>query len=209
MHYAFDSCMRREFPAIGFERYCDDAVVHCRSERQARDIREAIAKRLAECRLEMNSEKTRIVYCKDVDRTGSYEYERFDFLGYGFRPRPSKNRTGKHFVNFTPAVSDSASKAMRREIRRWKLHQRSDKTLGELARMSNVIVSGWINYYGRFCRSELPPTLGPINEYLVRWAQRKHKRLRHNRTRARRLIADVARREPNLFAHWRLLGLRP
>jgi RNA-directed DNA polymerase len=208
MHYAFDSWMRREFPAIGFERYCDDAVVHCRSERQARYVREAIAKRLAECRLELSVEKTRIVYCKDELRKGSHEHERFDFLGYGFRPRLSKSRAGKHFVNFSPAVSDEAGKAMRREIRNWKLHERSDKTLSDLARMFNVIVQGWINYYGRFYKSELYPTLRPLNEYLVRWARRKYKRLRGHQMRARRMLADVARREPNLFAHWRF-GLRP
>lgn len=208
MHYAFDSWMRREFPAVSFERYCDDAVVHCRSERQARYIRAAIAKRLAECRLELNAEKTRIVYCKDDLRKGSYEHERFDFLGYGFRPRLSKSRAGKHFVNFSPAVSDAAGKAMRREIRSWHLSRRSDKTLNDLAHMFNVIVQGWINYYGRFYKSELYSTLRPLNEHLVRWASKKYKRLRGHQMRARRLLADVARREPNLFAHWRF-GLRP
>ncbi len=105
-------------------------------------------------------------------------------------------------------MSDEAGKAMRREIRSWKLHERSDKTLGDLARMFNVIVQGWINYYGRFYKSELHPTLRPLNEYLVRWARRKYKRLRGHQMRARRMLADVARREPNLFVHWRF-GLRP
>jgi RNA-directed DNA polymerase len=208
LHYAFDRWMRREYPQIGFERYCDDVVVHCVSERQARGVLSAIAARLARCRLELNAEKTRIVYCKDADRRGSAEHERFDFLGYTFRPRLSKNRYGKHFVNFTPAVSDAAGKAMRRAIRHWKLHNRSDKTLGDLARMFNSVVQGWINYYGRFYRSALSRSLRPINEYLVRWAQRKYKRLRGHQRRAQRFLADVARREPGLFAHWRL-GLRP
>src|SRR5207302_153849 len=111
-------------------------------------------------------------------------------------------------VNFTPAASDAAGKAMRRVIRRWKLQQRSDKTLGDLARMFNSVVQGWINYYGRFYRSGLYRSLRPINDYLVRWAQRKYKRLRGHQRRAKRFLADVARREPRLFAHWRL-GLRP
>jgi len=208
MHYAFDSWMRREFPHIGFERYCDDAVIHCKSERQATFVRDAIARRLAECRLEMHAEKTRIVYCKDADRTGSYEHERFDFLGYGFRPRLSKNRTGKRFVNFTPAVSDEAAKEIGQRIRNWHLHKRSDETLSDLARMANTIVRGWINYYGRFCPSELHPLLRRINEYLIRWAERKYKRLLGRTQRAHDFLADVARREPNLFAHWRY-GLRP
>ena len=155
-----------------------------------------------------NPDKTRIVYCKDADRTGSYEHERFDFLGYTFRPRLSRSKLGKHFVNFSPAVSDDAKKAIGRELRSWRINCRSDKTLSDLARMFNPIVQGWINYYGRFYKSMLYPVLRRINEYLVRWAMRKYKRLRRRPTRARRLIADVARRQPGLFAHWRF-GVRP
>lgn len=208
LHYCFDTWMARRFPDIRFERYCDDVVVHCVSERQAGFILEAIKQRLAECGLELNETKTHIVYCKDDDRRGSYEHERFDFLGYTFRPRRSKNRYGKHFVNFTPAMSNAAGKAIRDEVRRWRINMRSDKTLGDLARMFNVIVQGWINYYGRFYKSGMYPTLRHINEYLVRWARRKYKRLKRHDRRARQFLATVARREPMLFAHWRL-GLRP
>ena len=121
--------MAREFPAVPFERYCDDAVVHCGSERQAQQIRDAIAERMAQVGLELHPDKTRIVYCKDGTRRGSHEHEQFDFLGYTFRPRLAKSRRGDFFVSFLPAVSDDAAKAIRQEIRRWRLHQRSDKPL--------------------------------------------------------------------------------
>jgi len=208
LHYAFDKWMQRTFPGIQFERYCDDMVVHCTSEQQARYVRDAIARRFAECRLEMHQGKTRIVYCKDSNRRGSYEHERFDFLGYTFRPRLSMCRDGRPFVSFAPAVSDEAAKAIRRTIRGWKLDERSDKTLGDLAWIANAVVQGWINYYGRFYKAALYAALRALNEYLVRWAQRKYKRLRHHCRRARAFMADVARREPDLFAHWRV-GLRP
>ena len=208
MHYAFDSWMQREFPQIGFERYCDDVVVHCVTKKQAEFVREAIVKRLSECRLEVNPEKTRIVYCKDADRRDSHEHEQFDFLGYSFRPRLVRSKHDHHFVSFTPAVSREAGKAMRREIRSWSISRRSDKTLGDLARMFNSVVQGWINYYGRFYKSELYRSLRPLNEHLARWATRKYKRLRRHRSRARDYLAIVAKREPNLFAHWRF-GLRP
>ena len=208
LHYAFDAWMARAYPGVRFERYCNDIVVHCASEQQARDIRDALAARLAECGLELNEAKTAIVYCKDADRKGSHEHYRFDFLGYTFRPRLSKSRFGKHFVNFSPAVSDEAGKRMRREIRRWRLHLRADKTLTDLARMFNTVIQGWINYYGRFYKSRLYPTFRHLNEILVRWAMGKYKRLHRRPTRARRFIVHVARREPNLFAHWRL-GVRP
>lgn len=68
LHYAFDLWMQRTFPHLCFERYADDAIVHCRSESQARSVVEAIRQRLAECGPELHSEKTRIVYCKDATR---------------------------------------------------------------------------------------------------------------------------------------------
>ena len=205
LHYAFDAWMARTSPLIRFERYCDDVVVHCASEQQARDLRAAIAQRLADCGLELNEAKTRIVYCKDDDRKGSSEYERFDFLGYTFRPRRSKNRYGKYFINFTPAVSNDACTAMRREIRSWRLNVRSDKTLRDLAHMFNRVVQGWINYYGRFYQSGLYPTLRHLNDYLVRWARRKYQRLSRHARRAKEFLATVARRERGLFVHWRLV----
>jgi RNA-directed DNA polymerase len=208
LHYAFDAWIAREHPDVPFERYCDDVIVHARSEQHARQLRDAIASRLAGCGLQLNKRKTRIVYCKDDDRRGCHEYESFDFLGYTFRPRLSKNRFGKHFLNFAPAVSAAASKRMRREMRRWRVACRSDKTLTDLARMFNPVLRGWINYFGRFYKSMLYPVFRHFNETLVRWATRKYKRLRRRRGWARRLIADVARRQPGLFAHWRL-GVRP
>lgn len=208
LHYAFDMWLTREFPSVSFERYADDAVVHCVSEAQARHVLAGIARRMTQVGLELHPDKTRIVYCKDGRRSGSYEHERFDFLGYTFRPRLSKSRHGQFFVNFSPAVSNDAAKAIRWEIRRWRLHLRSDKSLSDLARAINPIARGWINYYGRFYKSMLYPTLKRINEYLVRWARRKYKRLHAHDTRARRWLHTVARREPTLFAHWQL-GVLP
>ena len=188
--------MAREYPGVRFERYCDDVIVHASSERQALQLRAAIARRLAECGLELNERKTRIVYCQDADRRGSYEHTSFDFLGYTFRPRLSKNKFGKSFVNFSPAVSGEAKTRMRREMRRWRVPRRSDLTLTDLAVMFNREIQGWINYYGRFYKSMLYPVLRHFNDTLVRWAMRKYKRLRRHRSRARRLIADVSRRQP-------------
>jgi RNA-directed DNA polymerase len=208
LHYAFDMWLSRTFPAVTFERYCDDAVIHCTSQEQAHQVRDALAVRLATVGLELHSDKTRIVYCKDVDRRGDHEVTSFTFLGYTFRPRLAKNRWGKHFVNFLPAVSKDAIKAMGREIRSWHIARRSDKSLTDLARMFNSIVQGWINYYGRFYKSMLYPLLRRINDHLVRWAMRKYKRLRRREKRAGELMAEASRRSPQLFAHWRF-GLKP
>jgi RNA-directed DNA polymerase len=208
MHYALDAWMAREHPTVQFERYSDDVIVHARSERQARYLWDVIARRLAECGLQLNEQKTRAVYCKDDDRRGSYELTSFDFLSYTFRPRLSKSKYGKHFVNFSPAVSGEVKTRLRREMRRWRVNCRSDKTLTDLALMFNRQLQGWINYYGRFYKSMLYPVFRHFNDTLVRWAMRKYKRLRRHKTRARGFIADVARRQPDLFAHWRW-GVRP
>jgi RNA-directed DNA polymerase len=205
LHYAFDRWIARQFPGCPFERYADDAVIHCRSRTEASRVLAALSERMAEVGLELHPDKTRIVYCKDADRRGSHEHQRFDFLGYTFRPRLSKSKHGKHFVNFSPAVSDDARKAISREIRSWHIVRRSDKTLTDLARMFNAIVQGWINYYGRFYKSWLYPVLRHINNGLVRWAMRKYKRMRGHYRRAKEWLAGVARRDPRLFAHWKLV----
>jgi RNA-directed DNA polymerase len=208
LHYAFDVWMRRVFPSVEFERYADDAIVHCASLAQAEQVRDAIAARLSECGLELHPDKTRIVYCKQGGRHGSHEHEAFDFLGYTFRPRKAKNKTGQFFVSFSPAVSNTAAKAMRQEIRRWRLHRRTNWTLPELAKAINPIVRGWINYYGRFHRSRLATAvLQQINEYLIRWAMWRYKPMRRSPRKAARFLARIVRSDPALFAHWQLVAI--
>lgn len=207
LHYAFDRWLAREFPAVKFERYADDAVIHCVSRYQAQYVLARLEARMHEVGLELHPDKTRIVYCKDVNRRGSYEHQRFNFLGYTFGPRLAASRHG-HFVSFSPAVSATATKAIRAKIREWRLHQRSESSLSQLAETINSIVRGWVTYYGRFYRSRLYPSLRNINEYLVRWAMRKYKRLKNRASVAREWLAVIAARQPQLFVHWRL-GLVP
>jgi RNA-directed DNA polymerase len=206
MHYAFDTWMVREVPGVRFERYCDDVVVHCASESQAHRVREAIAARLAACGgLQLHPDKTRIVYCRDGTRRGSYEHTSFTFLGYGFRSRKVRLRSGRYFFGFNPAISEQAAKRVRAQIRSWRLHRRSGSTLVALAREINKVVRGWINYYGRFYRSALYSSLNRINEYLVRWIMQKYKRYRRRRMRARDALGRAARLYPHMFAHWQLV----
>ena len=207
LHYAFDRWLARESPDTPFERYADDAVIHCASEAQARQVLARLADRMTEVGLELHPDKTKIVYCKDSNRRGAYPHERFRFLGYGFRPRLANGAHGG-FVSFAPGVSDTAAKAIRAKIRGWKLHQRSESSITQIAEHVNAIITGWVGYYGRYYRSALYPTLRQINEYLVRWAKQKYKRFRRRTTAARAWLKAIAGREPRLFAHWRL-GLTP
>ncbi|WP_370324032.1 group II intron reverse transcriptase/maturase [Euzebya sp.] len=205
LHYAFDVWLRRAFPSVPFERYADDAIVHCTSLAQAEQVLDAIGKRLVECGLQLHPDKTRIVYCKSSNRPGSHEHESFDFLGYTFRPRKAMSKTGEFFVGFLPAISTTAAKAKRQQVRRWRLHLRTSQGLQDIAAFINPIVRGWINYYGRFYRSRLILTvLQQINEYLIRWAMQKYKRMRLSPRRAVQFLARIARSNQSLFAHWQL-----
>jgi len=187
-------------------RYADDAVVHCRTSKVVEDLLERLHGRLNECGLELHTDKTRIVYCKDDDRRADYPETKFDFLGYTFRPRRSKNRYGKYFINLTPGVNNKAAKAMRNKIRNWRIQLKPDRSINDLSRMLNPIIRGWINYYGRFYKSALYPVLKHLNRALVYWARRKYKRLSRHRRRAEHWLRSIARREPRLFAHWQMRG---
>jgi group II intron reverse transcriptase/maturase len=209
LHYAFDVWMRRSFPSVLFERYADDAVVHCRSREQAAEVQEAIRDRFSQCGLELHPTKTRIVYCKDDDRRGKHEHVAFDFLGYTFQPRRAKNRHGKFFVSFLPAISTKAATAIRTTIRQWRMASiRSNQRLEDLARLVNPSVRGWMNYYGRFYRSKCVQVLRHLNEALAGWARRKYKRLRRRERASMHWLGGIARRDPNLFVLWQL-GVRP
>lgn len=205
LHYAFDKWMERNFPTIPFERYADDSVCHCKTEVQAKILKTAIEKRMKEVQLELHPDKTKIVYCKDADRTGTYKNIQFDFLGYTFRPRKSKNRFGKYFINFTPAISNKAIKRIKAVMRGWGWQNKTDKTLEDLANMFNRQVQGWINYYSHFYKSALIPLFQHLNQRLIRWAMRKFKNLKGHKARARAWLQEISHRQSTLFAHWRFL----
>ena len=209
MHYAFDEWMRRNFPHVQFARYADDAIIHAASLREAHYVLEAVRSRLTKCGLELHPEKTKVVYCKDDDRRGDYPCKKFDFLGYTFRPRRARNRWGRYFVSFLPAVGDKAAKRIRGTIRDWRLGAtRNNRTLEEIAKFVNPFVRGWVNYYGRYYRSALTPVLRCLERALVYWVRRKFKRFKRHRRRAVHWLGRIARREPGLLVFWQI-GIKP
>ena len=201
LHYAFDAWMAREFPDVTFERYVDDAVVHCVSQAQARFVAKAIGERMEQVGLRLHPDKTRIVYCQDGKRRGSHEHTSFTFLGFAFRQRKARNREGWHFSAFLPAISKDALKKLSAEVRSWRLHTRTGHSFGDLARRINPIVRGWMQYYGAFHRSAMYPLLSRINAYLVRWIRSKYKRLRPVK-KAIECWQGITARYPRMLAHW-------
>ncbi len=158
--------------------------------------------RMEEVGLCLHPIKTRVVYCKDDNRRGQHEHISFTFLGYAFRTRGARNgRTGGLFTSFLPAISPEALKATGARLRALRIHGRTNLSLTELARWLNPIVAGWMNYYGRYYRTQLYPLLRRVSSYLRRWAAKKYKRLRTYK-RFKRWWAGLLAREPDLFAHW-------
>lgn len=207
MHYVFDDFMSKEFPNIGWIRYADDGALNCVSLKQAKYMIKVLDKRFKLFGLELNLDKTKIVYCKDDDRKGDYENISFDFLGYTFKPRGAKNKYGKYFTSFLPAMSNKAQKAVRKEVRSWKLQLKVDRQIEDIAKMFNSKIQGWINYYSHYYKSEVIYTLNYINKCLLKWVRKKYKK-RNSRRKAIKLLVEISRRNPKLFAHWKF-GILP
>jgi RNA-directed DNA polymerase len=204
LHYAFDLWMTRTHPDLPWCRYADDGLVHCRSKQEAEALKVELQTRLAECRLEMHPTKTKVVYCKDGNRTGKDPNVKFDFLGYCFRPRLVRRfRDNALFCGFNPAVSVSAMKAMRETIRDLNLRRQTQLSLQDIACQLNPLLRGWIGYYGRYAPSALYPLLRYVNHTLVAWAMRKFKRFKGRRILAGRFFERLAKERSDLFVHWR------
>ncbi len=208
LHYAFDKWLRRDYPHIQFARYADDAVVHCRSEQEAYELKKAIEQRLSDCFLECHPQKTKIVYCFDVDRQHDYPETSFDFLGYSFRPRLVRSRKGKRFVSFTPAISPKSKHKIRDKLRQCRIHKRTTLTIEDLAARLNPILRGWITYFGYYWKTELKKVLAMLNQLLLKWAKSKYKRLKKSYQKARHWMRRVHESYPYLFVHWQF-GCRP
>lgn len=203
LHYVFDKWMQKNYPTIPFERYADDSICHCVSRKQAEFIRNRLIERFAQCKLKLNEEKTKIVYCKDSNRKGRYENESFDYLGFTFRPRAALNkRTYQVFTAFKPAISKKASKKIREEIQSWRILQNYHYRLEDIAHQINPVVRGWINYYSKFGKTEFREVMGYLNRTLANWVRKKYKRLKRSRHKAHLFLVQIANCNRALFSHW-------
>jgi RNA-directed DNA polymerase len=208
LHYCFDKWMEREFSNNPWCRYADDAIIHCVSEKQAQYLKDRLEKRFRECKLEIHPDKTKIVYCKDSNRTEEQENIDFTFLGYTFKPRKAKGHEGRVFTSFLPAVSRKAKTSISEEICGWRLLWRTQKSIEQIAEDVNPVIRGWLNYYGRYGRMELARVLENINYHLMQWVQRKYKKCKHRPKKAYQSLKQIHDVNPKLFAHWEV-GISP
>lgn len=202
LHYAFDRWFEINYPNLSFARYADDLVVHCNTQEEAEEVLKAIKKRLGDCMLELNEQKTKIVYCKKDHRNEKFKTVKFDFLGYSFQPRPTRNREGEVFLGFDCAISRKSEKKIADAIRKSEFHRRTDLSIYHIAGDFNPKIRGWINYYGKFRLSMLMRIFRIFNWRLIKWAARKYKRFNRSMHNAGCWLRNLAKCYPGLFIHW-------
>jgi group II intron reverse transcriptase/maturase len=207
LHVVFDAWLsqhvaNKKFGTIHFERYADDIIVHCRTEREAQYLLIRIRERMKECRLALHPGKTKIVYCKQSNRRGKHEVVKFEFLGFEFSPDRVPGSEGKSWLGYMAKVGGRAKRYMKQQFERLKIHRATGATLPQMAAQLAAQTRGWIRYYGVFRPSELSEVFSALNERLVRWYTNKYKRYRRRIKEARNRLQEDYRQFPNLFVHW-------
>jgi len=203
LHEVFDSWMQQHHSIMVFERYADDIIIHTRSIEQSAFILDKVRERFKQYALELNEEKTKIVYCY---RTARFHKESkdvpvsFDFLGFTFKPRKCSRSDGQRFWGFRPSISMKSRKRIIGEIKKLAIHKWVDKDIHFIAAALASKIRGWINYYGKYRISELHPLFRALNKRIARWLRNKYrlKTYGHSYSLMKRIIASF----PNTFVHW-------
>jgi RNA-directed DNA polymerase len=202
LHYAFDKWFGKAYPELSFVRYADDVIVHCNTQEEAEEVLQAIKSRLAECKLQVNESKTKIVYCKSASRRAKYRMVQFDFLGFSFQPRSTSTPKGKMFLGFDCSISKKSLNRISEEIRKTKFHLWTNSDITRIAQEFNPKIRGWLNYYGKFRKYNLMKIFRILHWRLIKWAVNRYKRFRNSMRKAGRWIRHLATSYPYLFVHW-------
>ena len=206
LHYVLDKWLEQNFPSVSFVRYADDVVIHCISEKQRHYVLEGIRRRLAECKLRLSEEKTKITYCKDYRRVEGKAYPKsFDFLGHTFKPMVKKSsRTSGVFLGFDCEIS---MKARKRIIASWKqmnFQRETTLTLQNLAEILNAKSRGIINYYGAMNIWAVGRLFRHLDYRIAKWVKNKFKSLQSSYLKANDWLRNIKLSYPTLFVHWKL-----
>jgi len=201
LHFAFDKWMEKNYPNIRFERYSDDIVVHCISEKQALFIRKQIAERFRGCKLEINDQKTKVVFCRNEQHRGiQYPNVSFNFLGYTFKPRFCPTKYGLRLLT-AACMSEEAKSDVRDKIRGFSI-RKFRGNLQQLSKAINIKIIGWMNYYCKFHKWTTVNLWHWLNRKLIEWTM-CNKGI--SKLKAIRRLVAIYRTQPDLFAHWALL----
>ena len=204
LHHAFDKWMDESYPKNPFERYADDIVIHCHSKGEAEQLLMQLERRMQMFELTLHPEKTKIVYCKNYQRTEKHDNESFTFLSYSFQPRRKRDKFGrkKTFFVFSGAISNVAKTTIRESIRAILIPRWTDQTMEGFAKLLNPKIRGWVNYYTKFYRQEMLKVFCYLNERIRKWIKNKYK-LRSCKSVYVKYKA-IQRGQPVLFYHWQL-----
>jgi RNA-directed DNA polymerase len=200
LHVVFDKWMDKYHPEKPFERYADDIVVHCKTEKQAKFMMHAISERLSECKLEMQKEKSKIV---NLRGSSEKKYAKgFDFLGFTIRPRAYKTK-GAGITKSIPSicVSQKSKSSIIDKFKQLKLHKRRT-TIEALAKEINPIVRGIINYYHKFWKEDMRIVWNQLNARLLKWVKWEKDLYK---MAAVCYLKTKHKERPNLFLHWLLV----
>ena len=201
LHYAFDRWMDRNHRYTKFERYADDIVCHCKTMKDAVRLHNLVKARFEEVGLQVNENKSDIVYVDTFERWNVKTC--FTFLGYDFKVRTLKNHKGELFRKCMPGASMKAMKKMTQTIKGWRIHRSSAQSAKQLARRYNATLRGWIGYYGKFWYRNFGYRLWSVfQSRLVKWAKAKY---RISTKKAERKLGLIKEQTPELFVHWYLL----
>lgn len=202
----FDKWIEKRHPEVEFERYADDIVVHCQNIKQALHLLAEIKKRFEDCKLELNKEKSKIVYCRRNQKRQppfKVRYQKFDFLGFTFKPRISKDR-GTIKLGFSPAISQKNIARISEELFRLKIHRWVHFPISKIAELLKSKLRGWLNYYSRFRKSELRKLFKVVNLRLAKWVRNKYRKFRRRHWYfAYIYLKGIASSYPNMFEHWK------
>jgi len=205
LHYAMDKWLEQTHSAVRYERYADDAILHCKSKVQADYVVRNLNKRMKQCGLELHPEKTKLVYCRDHRRQGDHPMVKFDFLGYSFQPRTAKSkRDGALYLGYDCAISISSKKRIAEKMRELGIEHLTHKSIVGVAQFLEPYIRGWINYYGKFRLWEMNPVFQWLRRRLVMWARKRYKRYKTSINRAYAWLKRVKEQYPTLFYHWRV-----
>lgn len=201
LHFTLDVWLSKYYPNASFVRYADDVVIHCESKTEAEQVLNAVKQRLAEVKLSIKEEKTRIAYCKDYKRKENHEIVKFDFLGFSYQPRPRKsNYRGKTFMAFAAEISQSNQKRIREEIREQSIWRNTTVKPKEIAKVFESKLRGWIGYYGKYSRKLLRRVLEKLDLKLIKWIKKKHKL---SFRKAITKFKAMKQENPVMFYHWK------
>ncbi len=198
LHVVFDKWMKHNHPDNPFERYADDIIVHCKTERQTLFVLKAIEERMQICKLELHPLKTKTVNLRG--RSVEKYPKRYDFLGFSIQPSGVSTKMGVMAMPGT-FVSIKSKKSILLKMKEWNIHKWR-KPIEEIAKELNPRIRGIINYYHRFENKSMRRVWHQLNIRLLKWIKWEKDMYKYE---ALEWLKKKYKERPLLFAHWALV----